>query len=221
MPNIKNNATSQQTRSKLIAAAGQVFAEKGLSAATLQEITDRAGANKASVNYHFHDKFELYAAVVRQALTLSATSELPASDDEQRTPEGRLALFVTRLMWDLLDPAQPPWRATIIGHELAQPTAALDAVMTDLIEPKTRLLNKIVGDILGPNAPGEQVAQMASSVIAQCTFYLYNKEVIRRVYPVLGNCDRNVESIATHITKFSLAALRSMRRQTQPGRRSR
>ncbi len=207
MPNIKNNATSKETRRKLIAAAGQVFAEKGLYAATLQEITDRAGANTASINYHFRDKFELYAAVVRQALTLSATSELPASDDDQGAPEDRLASFVTRLMWDLLDPAQPPWRATIIGHELAQPTAALDAVMTDLIEPKTRLLNRIVEAILGPNAPGEQVAQMAISVMAQCTFYLYNKEIVRRVYPALGS---SVESIAAHITKFSLAALRSV-----------
>jgi AcrR family transcriptional regulator len=221
MPNIKNNVVSQETRRKLIAAAGQVFADKGLYAATLQEITDRAGTNNASVNYHFRDKFELYAVVVRQALTLNATSELPAPDDEQGRPEDQLALFVTRLMLDLLDPAQPPWRATIIGHELAQPSAALDAVMTDLIEPKTRLLNRIVGSILGPNAPEEQVAEMAISVMGQCTFYLYNKEIIRRVYPALGSSGSNVESIAARITKFSLAALRSARRQAQSSRHSR
>jgi len=221
MPNIKNNATSQETRRKLIAAAGQAFADKGLYAATLQEITDRAGANKASVNYHFRDKSELYAAVVRHALTLNPANELSASEDEQGTPEDQLALFITRLLNDLLDPAQPPWRAAIIGHELAQPTAALDAVMTDLVEPKARILNKIVRAILGPNASEEQVAQMAISVMAQCTFYLYSKEIIRRIYPVVGSGDSSVDSIAAHITEFSLAALRAARRQIQSGRCSR
>jgi AcrR family transcriptional regulator len=221
MPNIKNNAASQETRRKLIAAAGQVFAEKGLSAATLQEITDLAGANKASVNYHFRDKCELYAAVVRHAMTVSPANELYDPEDEQGTPEEQLAVFVTRLMNELLDPAQPSWRAIIIGHELAQPTAALDAVMTDLIEPKTRLLHKIVRAILGPGASEEKVARMALSVSAQCIFYLHSKEIIRRMYPTLDIGDRLVETIAAHITEFSLAALRSAKRQAQPSRHSR
>jgi AcrR family transcriptional regulator len=221
MPNVKNNASSQETRRKLIAAAGKVFADKGLYAATLQEITDLAGANKASVNYHFRDKCELYAAVVRQALTPNPANELSASEKEQGTPEEQLAAFVTHLMKDLLDPSQPSWRATIIGHELAQPTAALDAVMTDLIEPKTRLQHKIVRAILGPSASEEKVARMALSVAAQCIFYLHSKEIIRRMYPTLSSDDSSVEAIATHITEFSLAALRSAKRQTQSSHPSR
>jgi len=221
MSNIKNNAASQETRRKLISAAGQVFAEKGLHAATLQEITDLAGANKASVNYHFHDKFELYAAVVRQALTPSPGNEMPALDDDRGTPEEQLATFVMQLLRHLLDPLQPPWRAAIIGHEMAQPTAALDAVMTDLLEPRSRRLHRIIRAIVGPAASEEKVARMALSVGAQCVFYVHNKEIIRRMYPNLGADDRSIESISAHITEFSLAALRSARRQTQPSRRSR
>ena len=54
------------TREKLIEAAGEIFAEKGLHGTSIRDITQRAGANIASVNYHFHDKFELYALVLRR-----------------------------------------------------------------------------------------------------------------------------------------------------------
>ena len=71
MPNVKNNASSLETQAKLVEAAGKVFAERGLHAATLKEITDLAGANQASINYHFRDKYELYGAVIRSAVRLT------------------------------------------------------------------------------------------------------------------------------------------------------
>ena len=51
---------SEETRQKLIESAGQIFAEVGYNAATVRQITDRAGANIASINYHFGDKLQLY-----------------------------------------------------------------------------------------------------------------------------------------------------------------
>src|SRR3984885_4406821 len=66
MANVKNNSATQETRRRLLQAAGEVFADRGFHAATIKEITDRAGASLASVNYHFRDKAELYAAVLRR-----------------------------------------------------------------------------------------------------------------------------------------------------------
>src|SRR3954465_10694117 len=63
------NTDSSQTRTKqqLIEAAGQVFAEHGYRAATVREICLRAGANVASIHYHFGDKEKLYLEVLRYA----------------------------------------------------------------------------------------------------------------------------------------------------------
>src|ERR1700742_1823513 len=66
MANVKNNSASQETQRRLLLAAGEIFAERGYHAATIKEITDRAGASLASVNYHFRDKAELYSAVLRR-----------------------------------------------------------------------------------------------------------------------------------------------------------
>src|ERR1019366_7752468 len=62
-------APADPTRTKLLEAAGQVFAECGFHDATVREICSRAGANVASVNYYFGDKVELYEEVLRQAVS--------------------------------------------------------------------------------------------------------------------------------------------------------
>jgi TetR/AcrR family transcriptional regulator len=58
---------SGSTREKIKAAAGQVFVEKGYAAARMQEIADRAGANKAMIYYYFSSKDELFEAIIREA----------------------------------------------------------------------------------------------------------------------------------------------------------
>ena len=57
------------TKKKLIAAAEKCFYEKGFSATSLREITKRARANVASVNYHFGDKKQLIQAVFERYLS--------------------------------------------------------------------------------------------------------------------------------------------------------
>ena len=56
------------TRTRIIEAAGEVFAEKGFADGTVREICQRAGANVAAVNYHFRDKEELLFAAVKERI---------------------------------------------------------------------------------------------------------------------------------------------------------
>lgn len=59
------------TASRLRAAAEHLLLEKGQAATTLRDITERAGANVASVNYHFGSKdallAEVFGAVLHEA----------------------------------------------------------------------------------------------------------------------------------------------------------
>lgn len=209
MPNVKNNAAAQETCRRLIDAAGEVFAQRGLHAATIKEITDRAGVNMAAVNYHFSDKFELYAAVVRHALTITP---LPSVEKDAGSPEDRLRAHVRRLFSDFYISSRPAWWVTLLAHEFAQPTEALNAVMEELIRPRADALNSIVRDILGPAASDEQVLRAAVSVAAQYFLYLYQGQVVRRLHPHLLREDSRDE-LVNHIVEFSLSALHAMRRR--------
>jgi AcrR family transcriptional regulator len=51
------------TKSRLLDVAEQLFAEQGISATSLRSITAEAGANQASIHYHFGSKEELIREV--------------------------------------------------------------------------------------------------------------------------------------------------------------
>ena len=218
MPNVKNNAATQETCRKLIDAAGQVFAERGLHAATIKEITDRARVNMAAINYHYRDKFELYAAVIRHALTLTAVT--PSPNDLSDDPEVRLRQVIHSQIEDILDPSRPAWRGPLLAHEFAQPTEALDSVMEELLRPRSELIRGIVRDIIGPNVPEKQALSAALSIGAQVIFYLYHAEIIRRLHPDLAGRN-SPDSLADHIVEFSLPGLRAMRNKHKAKRRRR
>jgi hypothetical protein len=151
---------------------------------------------------------------------LSFTDGGPGPQEMRGSPENRLRALITRIMKDILDPSKPPWRAAIIDHELAQPTAALDAVMEEVIAPRSRLQRDIVRSILGPRASEEKVARVTLSIVSQCLIYLHDRRIMTRLHPILAQDDSKPEEIAHHIAEFSLAALGVTRRRRKPRRRS-
>lgn len=52
------------TREALLAAGGELFAEQGYDGVPVAAIAERAGVNKAMINYHFGGKRPLYLAIV-------------------------------------------------------------------------------------------------------------------------------------------------------------
>lgn len=56
-----------ETERRILDAALEVFARKGLHGASTQEIGDAAGVGKSTLHYYFRHKDELYARVFEQA----------------------------------------------------------------------------------------------------------------------------------------------------------
>lgn len=59
-------SAAADTRRRILAAAEQLFAEKGLDKTTMRELTMLAGVNIAAANYHFRSKEALAEAVFEQ-----------------------------------------------------------------------------------------------------------------------------------------------------------
>ena len=62
-------AKSEETRMKLINAAGEIIATGGLSALTIRGVAHRAGENISSIHYHFGNKEGLLIATVTYAMS--------------------------------------------------------------------------------------------------------------------------------------------------------
>jgi len=202
-------ARSAETRRRLLEAAVEVFAEEGFRKATLHEIARRADANIASTGYHFGNKEGLYAAVFEYAERQTANSHPPAQNDDG-LPEERLRRHVTSFLSRLLDPNRPAWFARLLAREMIDPTPALDRLVRNRMRANHQQLSAILRDLLGEDATDEAVRLCALSVIAQCTFYRNSAPIISRLYPDLVPTEE-IEHLADHVTRFSLAAIRGLR----------
>ncbi len=69
------------TRSRLLEAATELFAERGFRGASVRDVCNLAGTNPGAVSYHFDGKRQLYRAVLRQAAERLAHAA-PAVDPE-------------------------------------------------------------------------------------------------------------------------------------------
>jgi AcrR family transcriptional regulator len=199
-------AAADETRPKLLEAAGQVFAAKGFDSATIREICRQAGANVAAVNYHFRDKETLYfeaVAYAHQCLRFQAALAWP--DDVP--PERRLGDFIRGLLDHLLDPQRPDWHAQLMMRELAHPTQACRKLVEEFIRPVAGVLRQILADLLPESVPQTERWRIAFSVVSQCIFYRTHRPVIRLLLGDEEFAGWQVESLADHVTRFCLAAL--------------
>jgi len=62
------DTTSQDTKSRILDVAEQLFMEHGFEATSLRQLTSSASVNLAAVNYHFGTKEELFQAVLTRRL---------------------------------------------------------------------------------------------------------------------------------------------------------
>ncbi len=200
--------TIQDTRRKLIEAAGMTFAEYGFHKATVREITDRAGVNIAAINYHFRDKAELYAACLRaaQCTAMEAAGEWQCASG---VPKDRLRHFIDRMVRRLLNPNRPKWHHAIMNREMIQPTGALDQLVEQGIRPDCRELQTIIEELTGGKLSRDRVFLLGFSVVAQCLFFLQNRPIIERLHPKFATKPPAVEQLVDHIYAFSLAAIRA------------
>lgn len=60
---IKESKNDKSTEQKILEAAKQVFMEKGIDGARMQDIADKAGINKALLHYYFRSKEKLFEMI--------------------------------------------------------------------------------------------------------------------------------------------------------------
>ena len=95
-PAQRSRPTRQQTRARVLNAAGEVFASRGFDGASLDDVAAAGGLTKGAIYSSFASKDELFFAVIEDRL--AERLKLLASDlDEKSSPARRLNGVVERL----------------------------------------------------------------------------------------------------------------------------
>lgn len=199
-----------RTRRRLVDAATRLFAERGFKYVTIRAICREARANVAAVNYHFRDKLGLYREVFEVAVTVvtQVTEEAIAAGDGLG-PADRLRAFVRVHCTHMFAAGTSTRLQQLMHREMQDPSALLPSIIERVWRPRFVYLCAIVGELLHLPADDERVIRSAVSVHVQL--------VMLRPSPALDRMGAKVkraftpESVAEHITAFSLAGLEAYR----------
>lgn len=189
---------------RLLAAAQEVFAERGFKAATVREICRAAGANIAAVNYYFGDKEQLYVEAVKRAHTCTGPMgeiDIPAG----APPAEKLRRFVREMATRMHAPASPT-AMKLMMREMADPGRAAGVVVTEFIQPAAFALRSILRELL-PGMDERRLLMVGFSVMGQCLFYRQNLPVAELIFSKEEVAALDADAVADHVVRFTLAAL--------------
>jgi len=220
-------APAGSTKDRLLAAATELFAERGFHATTARDIAARAGVNLAAGHYHYGSKQDLYIEVLRRQFVeiraeLARRGARPPAANLDRLTRQELAQLLrarAKVMLDLLIGPPPGLHGTLMQREMCDPSAALPVIVAELIQPLQRETQSIIAQ-LAPGLPRRDVERCAFSIIGQALFYRFAMPAVLRLWEAPGYSPGLAEELAGHITEFSLGGLERVSALRPPRRRA-
>ena len=193
-------------------AAGQVFGEKGVDAATGQEICQRAGVNTAAINYHFGGMQNLYEAVLVAAV--QHTTNLPrlskiAANGEDSTQQ--FHAVITMLVSIATRRDTEAWVIRVLLRELISPSPAFERLCVDeQVLPKGQIFSSIVANIMGLPADHPAVAQGCICVFVPWQMVIISPDsMLNRLFPAF-DLNLPAEILIDRAFKFALGGLEAL-----------
>jgi AcrR family transcriptional regulator len=197
------------TRKRLLDAAERLFAERGLAGTSVREITEAAGANLASINYHFRSKESLYNEVFMRRVAELREPVLAAAEEATilagRNPERALLALGLAFLAPHEDRETSQHLLGLFARESIDTCLPPDLLVRELLLPTTDAMTRVIRKIR-PSLPLATAKACAGSYFAQLL------HIIKGARFGLSPVDEQLE----HTVRFTVAAIRHMRPAASP-----
>ncbi len=184
----------ERARTRLLAEASRIFAEKGYAKASTREICVAAGLNPAAIHYHFGDKDGLYRAVLLVPIQ-GVAAQLAGFDDPALDLEQSLHHLLRAFVGD--DGTTPPGAACcgsaphadygvrLYLREMIEPTPVFAAAAAQHIGPVHDAIARLLARHIGITGPDEDAHRLAFGLIAMAHDYCMSREFMNALAPRL------------------------------------
>ena len=170
------------TEEKILTAAKDVFQQKGMTGARMQEIADKAGINKALLHYYYRTKDKLFEKVFEMAFSLfiPRVKEMMTSD----TPVlEKISFFVDNYI-DLLN--KHPYIPGFVINELNRNPQILVQIFEKNVQLKQdNIIEKFEAQIQAEVKAGIikpiSVRNLMTNVIALCIFPVVARPILQGI----------------------------------------
>ncbi|MFT5647062.1 MAG: TetR/AcrR family transcriptional regulator [Aureispira sp.] len=199
------------TEEKILTSAKNIFYQKGLKGARMQEIADDAGVNKAMLHYYFRSKEKLFDKVFEQSLK-SVTPMLMNVFLEKTDLNTKITHLIEMLIDFFLE---EPYLSNFIVNELSQNP---DKLFMNVLDQKGGLIGKIIPLIneqiqveieKGTVKAGIRSAELILNIMSLCLLPIMSQTVLQKT---LGIDDERMRRFMVKrkqsVTQFVLDAIK-------------
>jgi AcrR family transcriptional regulator len=199
----------KETRSRILSAATQEFAQHGLGGARVDRIAKRAGANKRMLYYYFGSKEALFLAALEASYAHIRSAERDL-DLEHRDPREALRRLVDFTWTYYLE--HPEFMTLLNSENLhkgrhVRHSKRVRELHTPLVDTLRAILRR--GERQGLFRRGVDPVQLYISIAGEGYFYLSNRYTLSRIFGRDLMAPRELHRRARHITDLVLNAVGS------------
>ncbi|MCB9832926.1 MAG: CerR family C-terminal domain-containing protein [Planctomycetes bacterium] len=199
---------ADSTRTRLIMAAGEAFAEHGYRGANLRAICAAARANLGAVRYYFGGKMELYRETLLDAVRGVIADEADELRRQGSDPEEDLRRWIEVFLRVVLyRRARHPYLSRLFAMELAHPTGVIDDLVGVAIGPARDGLRQIIARLTGRGPRERAVAERANMIAFLCVQFEVLRPLVNRLGPRAPESMAEVRALGRRIHAFVRAGL--------------
>jgi AcrR family transcriptional regulator len=206
------NARSEMhsTRLRLLDAAERLFLERGYDGVSVRDITEAAGVNVASVNYHFNGKKNLYREFFRRRLSgaverkIALLGEVIGSKDPPDLREV-VRVYVSEFLGDMFSSRKAEKFMKLLTEEMSENGIATDVLFREVSAPIHRVMREAICRAV-PGMPADKASLCIFSITGQMFHFVRARGIVRRITG-RGYTRELVDDIVEHITEFSFKGM--------------
>lgn len=191
-------------RSRLVAAALKLFAEKGYKAASTRDICEAAEANISAIRYYFGDKAGLYRAAFTEPMGESACTLSVDAFDGMSLREA-----LNKLFKDFLAPMKKGEELKLVMklhfREMLEPTGAWQDEIDAEIKPQHVALVSLFKQYFGLPAVDEDLHRLAFAVIGMAVHYYVGQDVVSSIAPEIMQTGEAIDLLADRLTGYAVS----------------
>ncbi len=197
----------KQTDKKIFESATEVFVEKGMDGARMQDIASHAGINKALLHYYYRTKEQLFNAVFEKTVGEILQKFAPVFD-ENLSLEDKIKFFYREHITFL---QKNPKLPLFLLNEVRRNPARIKKLLRSVnIMSLWETLEKQHGhELKEMNITRETLPQVISSVAALSVFPFVAKGILEAIFEKAGlNYDDYIEKRKVFAAEFLIRALK-------------
>ena len=197
----------KQTEEKIFEAATEVFINKGMDGARMQDIADHAGINKSLLHYYYRTKDHLFNAVFEMIAGQMFRKFAPVLDENLTLEEKIRFFFKEHIAFMQKNPGLPSFILNEIHRNPDRIRKLIQRI--DIEKLWTTLEAQHKEELKRYNITKENIPQFMTTVAGMSVFPFAAKPIISSIMEKMGyNFDEYIEERKEYAADFVINALK-------------